>query len=189
MLLKCPAFLRARHGSGKSATARTVSEKSDILKRAGMILQVVACHHEYKLINSVTGSYPVGSYCTGLSKRNCAKFRELSLIFPKLADWLCMGWPTCLAALGREFSNRRTFLLNDPVQGLLLRPHSVQASVRRPFFQTPKKGGSRYEFLRKVAFPFQSIEGKMEVSRRKKGRSGGKTIDVMSKENDFFSSK
>ena len=31
------AFLRARNGSGKPSTARTASEKSDILKRAGMI--------------------------------------------------------------------------------------------------------------------------------------------------------
>ena len=53
---------------------------------------------------------------TGLSKRNGAKFSGLSLNFPKLADWLCMGWPSCLAALGREFSNRGTFILHDPVE-------------------------------------------------------------------------
>ena len=53
---------------------------------------------------------------TGLSSRNGAKFRELSLNFPRLADWLCMGWPSCLAALEREFSNWGAFLLHDPVQ-------------------------------------------------------------------------
>ena len=52
---------------------------------------------------------------TGLSKRNGAKLRELSLNFSKLADWLCIGWPSCLAALRREFSNRETFLLHHPV--------------------------------------------------------------------------
>ena len=31
--------------------------------------------------------------CIGLSKMKGAKFRELSSNFPKLADWLCMGWP------------------------------------------------------------------------------------------------
>ena len=34
-----------------------------------------------------------------------AKFRELSLNFPKLADWLCMSWQGCLAALRQEISN------------------------------------------------------------------------------------
>ena len=52
---------------------------------------------------------------TGLSKINGVKFRELSLNFPKLADWLSMGRPSCLAALGREFSSRGTFLLHNPV--------------------------------------------------------------------------
>ena len=28
--------------------------------------------------------------CTGLSKSNSAKFSELSINFPKLADWLCI---------------------------------------------------------------------------------------------------
>ena len=50
-----------------------------------------------------------------MSKRNGAKLRELSLNFPKLADWLYIGWLSCLAALGREFSNKGTFLLHDPV--------------------------------------------------------------------------
>ena len=34
-----------------------------------------------------------------------AKLWELSGNFPKLADWLCIGWPSCLAALRREISN------------------------------------------------------------------------------------
>ena len=38
--------------------------------------------------------------CTGLSKRNCANFGELSWYFQLLADWLCIGRPHCLAALG-----------------------------------------------------------------------------------------
>ena len=29
-----------------------------------------------------------------------------------------LGWPSCLAALGREFSNRETLLLHDPVKGI-----------------------------------------------------------------------
>ena len=32
---------------------------------------------------------------------NNAKLRELSLNFPKLADWLRMDWSSCLAALAR----------------------------------------------------------------------------------------
>ena len=39
--------------------------------------------------------------CTEFSKRNGAKFGKLSMNFPKMADWLCMGWPSCPAALGR----------------------------------------------------------------------------------------
>ena len=58
--------------------------------------------------------------CTGLSKRNGTKFRELSLNFPKMAHSLCIGMPSCQAAQGREFSNRGTFLLHDPVQCSLL---------------------------------------------------------------------
>ena len=41
----------------------------------------------------------IPSPSTRLSKTYCAKFRELSLNFPKLADWLCMGRPSCPAAL------------------------------------------------------------------------------------------
>ena len=44
-----------------------------------------------------------------LSLESCkivpAKFQEFSYHFPKLADWLCMGWASCLAALRREISN------------------------------------------------------------------------------------
>ena len=56
----------------------------------------------------------LASLCAGLCKRNGTKFRELSSNFPKLGDWLCMSWPFCLAALGREFLNRGTFLLLKP---------------------------------------------------------------------------
>ena len=74
-------------------------------------------------------------------------------------------------------------------------------------FDRQKKGSGRYEFLRKVAFPFQS-RGARSKSRKEKWRSvvvvvvvvgvsglkegrmnGGKPIDVMSKEHDFFLSK
>ena len=68
---------------------------------------------------------------TGLSKRNGAKFRELILNFPKLADCLCMGWLSCLAALGRKFSDRGTFILHRPVHVPEISPcHSVTL----PFF-------------------------------------------------------
>ena len=67
----------------------------------------------------------------GLSKRNEAKFREFSLNFPKLADWLCMGWPSILVVLGREFSNG-TFLSHDPVQVFLFKDdkHLIEMQVR-----------------------------------------------------------
>ena len=47
--------------------------------------------------------------CTGLSKRNGAKFRELRDNFPKLTDWAVHGRSLCLAAVGREFSNGGNF--------------------------------------------------------------------------------
>ena len=53
---------------------------------------------------------------SGLSKRNAAKFRELCSNFLKLAEWLWMGWPSCLAALGLAFSNRGTFPLRQYMQ-------------------------------------------------------------------------
>ena len=37
------------------------------------------------------------------------RLSELSLTFSKLADWLFMGWPSSLAALGRDFSDRGLF--------------------------------------------------------------------------------
>ena len=55
----------------------------------------------------------LASLCTGLCKRNGAKFRELSSNFPKLADWLCMGWQIYLAAHGREFLNRGYFFCSS----------------------------------------------------------------------------
>ena len=38
-----------------------------------------------------------------VEQRSGAKFRELNLNFPKLAVCLCMGWPSCLAALRGNF--------------------------------------------------------------------------------------
>ena len=60
---------------------------------------------------TMRGNYSFGIWnrTTGLSKRNGAKFRELSLNFPWLADWLCNSRPRCRAALGREFSKRGHF--------------------------------------------------------------------------------
>ena len=44
---------------------------------------------------------------TGLSKRNGAKLRELTSNFPKLADWLCMSWPSCWLHRGGKFQTCR----------------------------------------------------------------------------------
>ena len=68
---------------------------------------------------------------TGLSKRNDARFRELSSNFPKLADWLCIGWPSCLGALGREFSNRgdNYFLLPCKLSEIYASTELRQASL------------------------------------------------------------
>ena len=54
---------------------------------------------------TMRGNYSFGIWnrTTGLSKRNGAKIRELSLNFPSLADWLCNSRPRCRAALGRNF--------------------------------------------------------------------------------------
>ena len=46
---------------------------------------------------------------TGWSEKNPAKLSELSLNFPKLADWLCMGWSVCQAAAKAGNSNRGNF--------------------------------------------------------------------------------
>ena len=42
-----------------------------------------------------------------MEQKNAAKFSELSLNFPKLADWLC--WPICQAATRREFQTGELF--------------------------------------------------------------------------------
>ena len=49
---------------------------------------------------------------TELCKIIPAKFRELSLNFPKLADWLCMGWASCLVALRREIQSGIVFYMS-----------------------------------------------------------------------------
>ena len=41
---------------------------------------------------------------TRWSEKKGAKLSELSLNFPKLADWLCMGWSVCQAAAKAENS-------------------------------------------------------------------------------------
>ena len=46
---------------------------------------------------------------TGLSEKKAAKLSEFSLNFPKLADWLCMGWSVCQAAAKAGNSNRGNF--------------------------------------------------------------------------------
>ena len=57
--------------------------------------------------------------CTGLSEKKAAKLSEFGLDFPKLADWLCMGWSVCQAAAKAGNSNRG-FFLQQPVE---LRQH------------------------------------------------------------------
>ena len=53
--------------------------------------------------------------CTGWSEKKGAKLSELSWNFPKLADWLCMGWSVCQAAAKAGNSNRGNFFLHQPV--------------------------------------------------------------------------
>ena len=77
-------------------------------RAAGMKLK------EIKVIGTLSGNcteicrmpdFPFEMLCTETCKIIPAiyKFRELSLNFPKLADWLCMGWLSCLAAWGQEY--------------------------------------------------------------------------------------
>ena len=44
-----------------------------------------------------------------VKRKKAAKLREFSLNFPKLADWLCMGWSVCQAAAKDGNSNRGNF--------------------------------------------------------------------------------
>ena len=50
---------------------------------------------------------------TGWSEKKGAKLSELSLNFPKLADWLCMA--VCQAAAKAGNSNRGKVFLHQPV--------------------------------------------------------------------------
>ena len=54
---------------------------------------------------------------TRLTKIKGTKLSELSLNFPRSTDWLCIGRPSCLAALGRDFFLNRGhfFYTNHPV--------------------------------------------------------------------------
>ena len=52
---------------------------------------------------------------TGWSEKKPAKLSELSLNFPKLADWLCMGWSVCQAAAKAGNSNRGKVFLHQAV--------------------------------------------------------------------------
>ena len=52
---------------------------------------------------------------TGWSGKKAAKLSELSLNFPKLADWLCMGWSVCQAAAKAGNSNRGKVFLHQAV--------------------------------------------------------------------------
>ena len=47
------------------------------------------------------------SRCTGSSKINGAKFSDTCSV---RANWLCMGWPFCLAEMRREFQTGGIFL-------------------------------------------------------------------------------
>ena len=55
-------------------------------------------------------------YVTGWSEKKPAKLSELSLNFPKLADWLCMGWSVCQAAAKARNSNRGKVFLHQAVE-------------------------------------------------------------------------
>ena len=52
---------------------------------------------------------------TGLSKRNDAKFRELSQNFPKFADWAVHGRSLCRAAVGARIFKQGTIILHKAV--------------------------------------------------------------------------
>ena len=56
--------------------------------------------------------------CTGLSKRNGAKLRELSDNFPKLADWAVHGRSLCLATLVAGVLKQGTIILHRPLLSL-----------------------------------------------------------------------
>ena len=50
-----------------------------------------------------------------VEQKKPAKLSELSLNFPKLADWLCMGWSVCQAAAKAGNSNRGKVFLHQAV--------------------------------------------------------------------------
>ena len=55
------------------------------------------------------------AYIYRVERKKAAKLSELSLNFPKLADWLCMGWSVCQAAAKAGNSNRGKVFLHQPV--------------------------------------------------------------------------
>ena len=50
-----------------------------------------------------------------VEQKKAAKLSEFSLNFPKLADWLCMGWSVCQAAAKAWYSNRGKKIFAQPV--------------------------------------------------------------------------
>ena len=59
-------------------------------------------------------------HCSWLSKRNSAKFRELTKNFPKLADWAVHWQVTLPGCMGSGIFGHGTFILHNPVGCLKL---------------------------------------------------------------------
>ena len=76
--------------------------------------------HCESFFNAMAGSVSVSAVC-GVSNSERAeyqknmyrveqkKWRQVQRIGLSFLDWLCIGRPSCLAALGREFGNRGHF--------------------------------------------------------------------------------
>ena len=96
----CPCPLesaaRTRTGSGRSWPRGDTRTASAEIGRFHTIFDTTY------VISSTSRDFPWSTECWKIIP---VKFQELSLNFPKLADWLSMGRPSCLAALRREISN------------------------------------------------------------------------------------
>ena len=95
---------------GRSCPVQSFSSSSErnAIWRA-IVLRNGSCHS--KIWNGTWNPLlGFGKQCTGLSEKKAAKLSEFSLNFPKLADWLCMGWSVCQAGAKAGNSNRGKFL-------------------------------------------------------------------------------
>ena len=87
-----------------------------------------------------------------------------------------MGCPSCLAALGREFSNRGTFILHDPV-GVLVNRENKKVD----FFDKNQLNRMQWQFpftgcrIRKVAL-IRSYLGQRQVSHSRATATGRKFV-------------